>query len=159
MISMHQRFKAEKNIMKKLLFLILAVAIIVGIGYEAQSQSTDKVVVKVNNAPATSGKQMYVSYCAPCHGVSGKGDGPVAGSLKQRTTDLTVHSKNNGGKFPAKRIVDVLQFGTANPAHGTAEMPIWGPMLATMNSTSAQDDMKALRISNLSDYLKSLQAK
>ena len=152
--------------MKKLLFLILAVGIAFGIGYAAQSQSTskaaqspDRVVVKVNKAPATSGQQMYMSYCAPCHGVSGKGDGPVAGSLKQRTTDLTVLSKNNGGKFPAKHIVDVLQFGTVNPAHGTAEMPIWGPMLATMNSTSAQDDMKALRISNLSDYLKSLQAK
>ena len=144
--------------MKKFLFVILAVAIIVGIGYEAQSQSTDKVVVKVNDAPATSGKQMYVSYCAPCHGVSAKGDGPVAASLKQHTPDLTVLSKNNGGKFPSKHIVDVLQFGSANPAHGTAEMPIWGPMLGAMNSTGSENDIKALRISNLSNYLKSLQA-
>ena len=143
--------------MKKLLFAILAVAIVVGIGYKAQSQSTDKVVVKVNNASATSGKQMYASYCAPCHGVSAKGDGPVAASLKQHTPDLTVLSKNNGGKFPSKHIVDVLQFGTANPAHGTAEMPIWGPMLGDMNSTSSENDIRALRISNLSNYLKSLQ--
>ena len=144
--------------MRQFSFAILAVAIVIGIGYEAQSQSTDKVVINVNDASPTSGKQMYVSYCAPCHGVSAKGDGPVAASLKQHTPDLTVLSKNNGGKFPSKHIVDVLQFGTANPAHGTAEMPIWGPMLGDMNSTSTENDIKALRISNLSSYLKSLQA-
>ncbi len=146
--------------MKSVSFVIFAVAIVFGIGYAAQSQSTDKVVVKVNTTPATSGKQMYVSYCAPCHGMNAKGDGPVASSLKQPTTDLTVLSKNNGGKYPSERIVAVLKFGIANPAHGTAEMPVWGPMLSTMNpSTDSHGDLTALRISNLSDYLKSLQVK
>jgi len=144
---------------RRLLFAISAVAVIVGAGYAAQSQSVDKVVVKVNLTPATSGKQLYANYCASCHGVNAKGDGPVASSLRQQTTDLTMLSKNNGGKFPSNRIVAVLEFGLPNPAHGTAAMPVWGPMLSSMNSNDSQNDMTTLRISNLSDYLKSLQAK
>jgi mono/diheme cytochrome c family protein len=143
--------------MKSVLFAIFAVAIVFGIGYAAQSQPTDNVVVKVKMTPATSGQQTYVSYCAPCHGMNAKGNGPVAGSLKQQTTDLTVLSKNNGGKFPAEHIVDVLKFGMANPAHGTAEMPIWGPLFES--TSDSRPDMTALRISNLSDYLKTVQVK
>ena len=40
-----------------------------------------------------NGKQMYVSYCAPCHGVDGKGNGPVAAALKKQPADLAVLSK------------------------------------------------------------------
>jgi hypothetical protein len=53
----------------------------------------------------------------------------------------------------------VLQFGTANPSHGTADMPVWGPVLSGMDATNTEPNVKALRISNLSLYLQSLQAK
>jgi hypothetical protein len=43
------------------------------------------------------------------------------------------------------------------PAHGSAEMPVWGPILGKMNLSSPQD--KLLRISNLSRYLETLQVK
>ena len=160
MMQLNLRFRMEENVVRHLLFFALAAAIVVGIGYQAQSQSANNVVVKVKTTPTTGGKQLYVNYCAPCHGVDAKGDGPVASSLKQPTPDLTVLSKNNGGKFPSERIVAVLNFGMANPAHGTAAMPIWGPMLSTMSSSNdSHGDLTALRISNLSDYLKSLQVK
>lgn len=159
-MPLNLRFRMGENVVRHLLFFALAAAIVVGIGYQAQSQSANNVVVKVNTTPTTDGKQLYVNYCAPCHGVNAKGDGPVASSLKQPTTDLTMLSKNNGGKYPSERIVAVLNFGLANPAHGTAAMPVWGPMLSTMNSSNdAHGDLTALKISNLSEYLKSLQVK
>jgi mono/diheme cytochrome c family protein len=121
-------------------------ALAVGMSYADQSKA--KVIIPVNKTQATSGKQMYVNYCAPCHGVDGRGNGPV---------DLTVLSKNNHGKFPDTHIVSVLQNGSDIPSHGTADMPVWGPILGKMNQTNPQD--RLLRVSNLSRYLETLQAK
>jgi len=51
----------------------------------------------------------------------------------------------------------VLQSGAEIKAHGTPEMPVWGPILGKMNQTNQQERM--LRISNLSRYVQSLQVK
>lgn len=141
--------------LKYLLITALAAGVAVSIGYA--DQSTGKVVIPVNKTPATSGQQMYAGYCAPCHGVDGRGKGPAATALKTQPTDLTGLMKKNHGKFPDAHIVAILQFGSAVPAHGSAEMPVWGPILGKMNLTNPQD--KQLRISNLSRYLQSIQAK
>ncbi|MGB7266167.1 MAG: c-type cytochrome [Terracidiphilus sp.] len=143
--------------LRNLFFIALVAAIVAGIGYA--DQSTSKVVVQVNKTSATSGKQMYVSYCAPCHGVDGTGNGPVAASLKQQPTDLANLTKNNGGKFPSEHVVSVLQFGAQNPAHGAPEMPVWGPVLGRMGSTYPQKDEAALRISKITRFLQSIQSK
>ncbi len=143
---------------RNLFFAALAVALLAGIGYANQSTSR-KVVIPVTRTSATNGKQMYVNYCAPCHGVDGRGRGPVAAALKKQPADLALLSKNNGGKFPSTHVMTVLQFGAANPSHGTADMPVWGPVLSNMDTTNAEPNVKALRISNLSRYLQSLQAK
>jgi hypothetical protein len=55
--------------------------------------------------------------------------------------------------------MSVLEFGAANSSHGTAEMPVWGPMLGKMDTTIAEPNVRVLRISNLSQYVQSLQAK
>jgi mono/diheme cytochrome c family protein len=136
----------------------LAVALLAGIGYANESASR-KVVIPIRRTPATSGKQMYVNYCAPCHGVDGKGQGPVAAALKKQPANLAFLAKNNGGKFPSTHIMSVLEFGAANPSHGSADMPVWGPVFGSMDSTDVPQDMKVLRISNLSGYLQTLQAK
>jgi len=141
--------------LKRLLVTVMFAALAVGMSYADQSKA--KVIIPVNKTQATSGKQMYVNYCAPCHGVDGRGNGPVAAALKTPPTDLTVLSKNNHGKFPDTHIVSVLQNGSNIPSHGTADMPVWGPILAKMNQTNPQD--RLLRVSNLSRYLETLQAK
>jgi mono/diheme cytochrome c family protein len=141
--------------LKHLLLITFAAVVVVGIGYADQSKS--KVVIPVDRTAVTDGKQMYVSYCAPCHGLDGKGNGEVASELRRHPTDLTVLSKNNKGRFPDMHILAVLQFGTDVPAHGTAQMPVWGPILGNMDHTSAQT--KLLRMNNLSSYLKSIQEK
>jgi hypothetical protein len=127
-------------------------------GY-ANQPNPKAVVISVRPTPATSGKQMYVNYCAPCHGVDGRGSGPVAAALKKQPTDLALLSKNNRGKFPSFRIMSVLQFGAESPSHGTAEMPVWGPMLGKLDSTSPESNITVLRINNLTQYVQSLQAK
>ncbi len=124
-------------------------------GYADQSNA--KVIIPVNKTSPTSGKQMFTNYCAPCHGVDGRGHGPAADALKIQPTDLTGMCKKNHGRFPDTHIVTVLQFGAEVPAHGSAEMPVWGPILGKMNLTNTQD--KLLRISNLSRYSRVSMAK
>jgi hypothetical protein len=100
---------------------------------------------------------MYTNYCAPCHGADGRGYGPVASSLKAQPTDLTGLAKANHGKYPENHVVSVVKFGTNVPAHGSAEMPVWGPILGTISKVNPQE--KQLRTANLSRYLETLQVK
>lgn len=141
--------------LKRLLVITLAGAVAAGMGYA--EQSTKKVIIPVTRTSPTSGKQMYGSYCAPCHGVDGRGNGPAATAMKVPPTDLTGLYKRNHGRFPDTHIVTVLQFGSEMPSHGSAEMPVWGPILGKMEANNPQD--KQLRISNLSRYLESIQAR
>ncbi|MGB7745371.1 MAG: c-type cytochrome [Terracidiphilus sp.] len=142
--------------MLKNLFVVFSAAILVaGVGHA--NAATAKVVVQTPRTAPTNGKQMYSYYCASCHGVDGKGIGPASVALKTQPADLTVLSKSNGGKFPATHVVSVLQFGAENAAHGSAEMPVWGPVLGQMNKTTPQE--RALRISNISRYLETLQVR
>ena len=137
--------------------LVTAVAAVLAASLSFADQSQSKVVIPVNKTSPTDGKQMYTNYCAACHGVDGKGNGPAASSLKARPTNLTELQKDNHGKFPDTHIVAILQFGADVPSHGSATMPVWGPILGNMNQQNAQE--KQLRISNLSRYLESIQAR
>ena len=121
------------------------------------AQTTIKEVPMQHTSPA-SGKQMYSTYCAVCHGADGRGNGPAASALKVPPTDLTVLAKTNGGKFPGVHIATVLQFGMETPAHGSKDMPVWGPALRSLDRGAPSPEMNEhLRIANLTDYLKSLQ--
>jgi len=141
--------------LKRILLTALAATLAAGMGYA--DQSTAKVTIPVNKTVPNSGKQMFASYCATCHGADARGNGPVASRLKTPPPDLTVLARNNHGKFPDTHIVSVLQYGSEWPTHGTVEMPVWGPILGKMNQTNPQE--RLLRISNLSRYLETLQVK
>ncbi len=113
--------------------------------------------VKVSPTSAASGKEMYLNYCAVCHGKDGKGGGPAAEALKVSPGDLTLLAKTHGGKYPSDRVTSVLR-GQANlAAHGNKEMPVWGPIFWKMSG--GHEGEVALRVSNLNQYLESLQAK
>jgi mono/diheme cytochrome c family protein len=73
----------------------------------------------------TNGILEFRRYCASCHGISGKGDGPVAQSLNPRPTNLTLLSRNNGGKFPRQHVIDVISGVSVVAAHGDRAMPVW----------------------------------
>ena len=146
--------KMEVLMLKRPLLPVLAAAILVVLGY---AQSNTNGTIAVNKTTATSGMQMYINYCASCHGVDGRGNGPAAAALKMPPTDLTVLSRNNHGEFPETHIVTVLQYGAEFPSHGSAEMPVWGPIFGKMDTVNPQ--VKQLRISNLIRYLKTLQIK
>jgi mono/diheme cytochrome c family protein len=141
--------------LKRLLITTMGVIVAAGIAYANQNDA--KVTIPVGKTSPTSGQQMFASYCAPCHGVDARGHGPVSPALKIPPADLTMLSRSNHGKFPDTHVVTVLENGPELPAHGTALMPVWGPIFGKMNTTNQQE--KLLRISNLSRYLETLQVK
>lgn len=106
---------------------------------------------------SVEGKDTYDAYCAVCHGKDLKGTGPAAAALKVPTPDLTVIAKNNGGKFSPVGVQETVE-GKGKPlaAHGSSDMPIWGPIFRAMNQDEA---MKTLRVNNLVKYIESMQAK
>ncbi len=80
---------------------------------------------RAQNAPDI-GKAEYMSNCASCHGLDGKGNGPVASALKTNPTDLTVLAKKNGGVFPVNALYEIIDGRRVLASHGTREMPVWG---------------------------------
>lgn len=73
-----------------------------------------------------TGKALYRRFCASCHGVEGRGDGPVAGSLKVEVPNLTLIARRARGVYPRDRIARVIDGSHVVAAHGTRTMPIWG---------------------------------
>jgi mono/diheme cytochrome c family protein len=103
-----------------------------------------------------SGALMFKEYCAVCHGKGAKGDGPAVSALKQEPPDLTTLAKRHGGKFPDHYVEGVLRNGVKTPAHGDAEMPVWGPLFRSMNP---DEFFMYVRIASVMSYIKSLQVK
>ncbi len=105
---------------------------------------------------ALDGPSIYKAYCAACHGADGKGHGPAAETLKYKPTDLTAIAKNNKGQFPRATIEQVLQNGDKWKAHGSKEMPTWGPIFLAVD---ANDKIAYAHVFNLVTYLESIQVK
>ena len=103
----------------------------------------------------TSGEEMYKAYCASCHGLQAKGDGPAAPAFRADVPDLTRLAKQNGGKFPFFHIVQEIRGDVNNPSHGSKEMPIWGPVF--MSVSDRQPAQVVQRMENLTKYIESLQ--
>jgi mono/diheme cytochrome c family protein len=104
--------------------------------------------------PADNGGVMFSSYCAACHGATGRGDGPAAPALKKMPADLTVLARNNGNKFPEARFRDVVGRNALVIEHGSSEMPTWGRIFREM---PGGDATATLRLRNLLNYVKSIQ--
>ena len=123
----------------------------------ANAQQKEIKHVPVQPTSASSGQEMYTTYCAVCHGKDGKGGGPAAEALKTPPTDLTTLAQKNGGKYPADHVAAAIQGDVQLPAHGSKEMPVWGNLFWHMSQGHSADVQ--LRVSNLTKYIGSLQQK
>lgn len=71
------------------------------------------------------GKQEFSENCASCHGIDGKGNGPLGELLRKSPPDLTQLAKKNQGVLPINRLYAVMD-GAGVPSHGSRDMPVWG---------------------------------
>ncbi len=138
----------------KILIVIMALAVLVS----AQEQPQKEVKhVPIKPTSAASGQEMYKTYCAVCHGIDGKGNGPAAEALKVPPPDLTTLAEKNGGKYPAMKVSAVIRGDQMMPSHGSKEMPVWGNLFWSMSGGHSSEVQH--RVTNLNHYLESLQKK
>jgi mono/diheme cytochrome c family protein len=133
--------------------LVIAAALSVG----AQQTQTQIKHVPVKATSPASGAEMYTNYCAVCHGKDGRGNGPATPALKVAPSDLTTLAQKNGGKYPGLHVSSVIRGEGDLPAHGSKDMPVWGPLFWRMSQ--GHDAEVQQRITNLNQYIESLQAK
>ena len=134
------------------LFMAVASFMVCGAAQEAKVVRT----VTPRSTAAVDGKTLFHQYCAVCHGVDGKGEGPAAATLKQQPSNLTAISRRNNGKFPEDKMLRILKGDEPLLSHGTQEMPIWGPLFYGM---STKLSMGQIRIHALVSYLEQIQTR
>jgi mono/diheme cytochrome c family protein len=105
---------------------------------------------------SVKGPDLFRAHCAACHGANARGDGPLASALKTKVPDLTMLAKNNKGEFPSSPVRKTIIGEDILIAHGSREMPIWGPIFHQIES---DQDWGNVRIENLVKYLQSIQQK
>ncbi len=150
---MHYNPGMKKNLIPVYLEVAACAIFFSSVALFAQQTTIKRVPAK--NTVAVSGKGLYRQYCAVCHGTDGKGAGPAAEALKMRPTDLTLMSRNDGGRFPEARTLAILRGETQVAAHGSAEMPVWGTVLGK----SATPDVGLGRLHALLNYIEEIQTK
>jgi len=111
----------------------------------------------IRQQTAFDGSSMFKTYCATCHGVSAKGDGPFAAAMRRKPPDLTQLTKLNEGKFPAERVTKAID-GRDNKAapHGPSDMPVWGDAFSRTTQDNDPDSVKQ-KIEALVMFVESIQ--
>ena len=113
------------------------------------------------------GRADFRDNCASCHGMTGKGDGPMRSSLVKPPAELTTIAQRNAGAFPQALMAEVIdgrRSGDAGP-HGSREMPVWGQVFKKRAMTRPGDSARTAewsaqdRIISLLKYLEDIQVK
>jgi mono/diheme cytochrome c family protein len=103
------------------------------------------------------GPTLFQAHCAVCHGKDAAGKGPAASALRKPVPDLTRIAQRSGGQFPLEQVERTIAGEVVpSPAHGSREMPIWGPVFSQIEW---DQDLGKIRIYNLAKYLETLQKK
>jgi len=83
-----------------LLLLLVSVVVFDSAQIGSQRQSLIRPV---------DGASIFGNYCAACHGLDGRGNGPVSKALKHEVPDLTRLSLRNHGTFPVLYVRSLLR--------------------------------------------------
>jgi mono/diheme cytochrome c family protein len=97
------------------------------IAQDSPAQSVPTIrQVPIAHTRSDSGKDMFLSYGAVCHGKDAQGNGPAAAAMKTPPADLTILANDNGEKYPASHVAAVIRGQAALASHGTQDMPDLG---------------------------------
>lgn len=137
--------------------IFLLVGLLLALAASGELQQKQIKYVPARPISPVSGQQMYTAYCAVCHGTFGRGNGPAAECLTVPPPDLTALARKNGGKYPSDHVRSAIEGDLRLPTHGAKEMPAWGDLFWRMSQGHSSEVQ--LRVSNLNNYIESLQAK
>jgi len=131
------------------------VGVLLAVASASPVASQDKPAAEAA-AAAKRGAPIFQTFCAPCHGASAGGDGPMADSLRFAPADLRTIARRSGGRFPAEKVAKMIDGREQVKGHGGTDMPIWGD--AFKNTREGFDERRVKeRIADLVQYLATLQ--
>jgi hypothetical protein len=112
-------------------------------------------------ADVKEGEALYRTHCATCHGIEATGDGPMAGVLVIKPTDLSALARDNGGGLPVERMVRRIDGRDPLVSHGSP-MPVYGHFFegrqSSVKTKSGQPVLASKPIIDLIAYIETLQA-
>lgn len=107
---------------------------------------------------AAAGRVLFQAYCASCHGVSGRGDGPVARVLNPPPADLTRLAERYGTPLPREELAAFIDGRRDVAAHGPRDMPVWGERFVEESLDAPNPERQAAEaIGRIVDFLVSIQ--
>lgn len=130
----------------------------------ALMQAAPAAAQNQNRPRVDAGQRVYETHCASCHGMAGRGDGPMKPFLTVAPSDLTSIAKRNGGTFPEQLVWEMIdgRSSISIGPHGSREMPIWGQEFrdeARRRGDTAPEWSVRNRIVALLGYLDRIQQK
>jgi len=113
---------------------------------------------------APTGAEDFATFCAACHGTSGRGDGPAAAGLDRKPADLTGLTARNGGVFPGTAVMaKIWGYTGVGPGgrDGGSPMPEFGPLLqgdlVPYDGGDGIGTPTPIRLVQIAEYLRLLQ--
>ena len=107
-----------------------------------------------------AGHELYMDYCASCHGVDADGKGPFATGNNANVPALTGLAQANEGEFPMLDVIHVIDGRTGLRGHG-GPMPIFGALFRSQMSDRFGRYGEVIetrgRILSIAYYLESIQ--
>ena len=119
------------------------------------------VVTGASAQDADIGRSLYHTHCATCHGLEGRGDGPMSGVLLIKPVNLTELTAANGGTFPLERVVKRIDGRDPLVSHGSP-MPVYGDYFegifdVPIKTPAGQPVLTSRPVVNLVAYLLEIQ--
>ena len=140
--------------MRSLSLFVFAGIAIAFAAYTAASGQEPMAAPPVTADEIPNGRDLFIGHCAICHGLDGRGQGPLAEAMKIVPADLTQIAVKHEGTFPDAKVSDVIRNGGAVLGHGSRAMLPWGLYFSERHKPA----VGKARIKALVAYLKSLQA-
>ena len=116
--------------------------------------------VSAQNTEVEKGQDLFLYFCAECHGKNAESIGPIAEMLAIKPSVLTSLAESNGGNFPTESVAMQIDGRISLPSHG--DMPVFGPYLDSVQSVaiklpSGQPMMVTQNLADLIAYLQFVQ--
>lgn len=143
---------------------VVAVGLSAGASNALANAATTAGATQSEGISVDLGRRDFRTYCAACHGVSGRGDGTIAEFLTINAADLTRLTKLNSGIFPRERVRGVIDGRADIKIHGARDMPVWGDwfneeVVPTDTDRETREIIVRDRIGSLVNYIETLQEK
>ncbi|OGV98718.1 MAG: hypothetical protein A2Z59_11350 [Nitrospinae bacterium RIFCSPLOWO2_02_39_17] len=131
----------DLNLLRKFIVVLVLICFPVGTIYlnknfnRAEAVESEKDYTKARSGKNEDIESNYYGYCSPCHGQTGKGDGPLASDLEEGVEPRDHTSAEYFSQKTDKEIFEVIKFGGAKAGFSEAMPPfdnqlsddeIWG---------------------------------